>query len=133
MKYTTGYKHQLFETFKVNVYIFPSEDIVTQYISLTHLGVLKIKKGYAWDGISGPTFQTKTTKTPSLIHDSLYQLIRRKYLPFKTWQIADLEFKRFCLEKGMNSVRAWWLYRGLKVAHGAAARSGQVRKVLIVP
>ena len=36
---------------------------------------LLIKDGYAWDGASGPTIDTKNTQTASLVHDGLWQLI----------------------------------------------------------
>lgn len=133
MKYTTGYKHRLHGDVTFHVSIFPAKDIVTEFIDLTHLGELTVKDNWMWDGISGPTFQTKRTKSPSCMHDAIYWLIRNGHLPFSTWQVADHEFKRICLEKGIFKVRAWWLYRGLSLAHGIAALPSHKKKVLTAP
>ena len=47
----------------------------TRFISLKD-GKLVVKYGYAWDGASGPVFQTKTLIAASLLHDALYQILR---------------------------------------------------------
>lgn len=39
-------------------------------------GLLRIKKGYAWDGASGPVIQTETLVDASVYHDALYQILR---------------------------------------------------------
>ena len=39
-----------------------------------------IKKGYAWDGASGPTFDTCASFRASLVHDALYQCMRLGYV-----------------------------------------------------
>ena len=109
-----------------------------QYAGMTHVVVGYNKDGSVrdvswWDGISGPTFQTKRTKSPSCMHDAIYWLIRNGHLPFSTWQVADHEFKRMCIEKGIFRIRAWWLYRGLSFAHGVAALPSHKKKILTAP
>ena len=133
MKYITGFRHCLYEDEVFHVAIYHDEDIDTKYIRLTTLGVLTVKTGFMWDGISGPTLQTKKTKSPSCMDDSPYWLIRNGYLLFSTWKVADLEFKRYCLMKGIFRIRAWWLYRGLSLARGTAAHPDKRKKVLIAP
>ena len=85
-------------------------DIETDFISLSKDGILLIKKGYAWDGPSGPAFDTKSFMRASLIHDVLYQLIRLEKLSKEDRLIADLELKRICIEDGMNKIFAKIVY-----------------------
>lgn len=66
IRYRSGYKYQLAEGCTVRTGIFPPEEIVTEFISLNTLGVLSIRRGYAWDGASGPTIDTKSSMWGSL-------------------------------------------------------------------
>ena len=80
MKYISGYKYQLYADEWMHTNIKPSDKIVTEYIELWLDGWMLVKKGYAWDGPSGPTWDTDDTMTPSLFHDAAYQLMRMKLL-----------------------------------------------------
>ena len=84
--YNGGYKYQLKETSTIAIDISPETPIDTEYITLDSQGNLTIKKGYAWDGPSGPTIDTLTFMRGSLVHDALYQPdagkpSRQRYLP----------------------------------------------------
>ena len=68
IKYKDGYKYQLAETYSVWVAIVPATAIRHNFISLSPLGFLSIRKGYAWDGPSGPTIDTKNFMRGSLVH-----------------------------------------------------------------
>jgi len=121
MKYSKGYKYQTREKFVLQTEIYPDSYIRTRFISLSKRGRLSIRAGYAWDGSSGPTIQSKKTKTPSLAHDSLYQLMRMGLLSQK-WRVpADRLLQSMLIERGMWRIRAWWWYRGLQVAGGSSA------------
>ena len=50
-------------------------------MSLNESGCLQIAAGYAWDGASGPTIDTRNSMIASLVHDALYQLIREDNYP----------------------------------------------------
>lgn len=113
IRYRDGYKYQLFETYTVAIAIRPKHDIRTEYISLTTAGILTIFHGYAWDGPSGPTIDTKNFMRGSLVHDALYQLIGEGLLPLSYREQADCELRRICLEDGMSAIRAWWVYQGV--------------------
>lgn len=65
IKYTEGYKYQLAEDYVVMTPIVGVE-VVDFYFTLERSGRLTGKKGYAWDGASGPTFDTKNSMSPSL-------------------------------------------------------------------
>jgi hypothetical protein len=129
MKYRKGYKYQLvsLETFKTE--IIPESAINTQFIMVSKTGTVFIKSGYAWDGSSGPTRDTKTNMRGSLLHDALYQLLRMGLLDQKWRKQADREFIKVCKEDGMWSLRQKWTYDGLQVAQGTAALPKNKKKV----
>jgi hypothetical protein len=99
------YKYKLYETYLVFVDI-NGLCIDTPFIKLTADGRLIIMKGYAWDGPSGPTYDSKNTLRTSLVHDALYQLIREGFLPLRYRKHADRLLKDFGIEDGMSSIRA---------------------------
>lgn len=132
--YKGGYKYQLAETYEVDVAVHPPEDIKTDYIELNNSGHLVIKNGYAWDGPSGPTFDTRDFMRGSLVHDALYQLMRMDLLSGELHRNrADKELKRLCLEDGMSSIRAWWVYQGVKHFAAKAANKKNAKTVRYAP
>ena len=75
-------------------------------------GILIIRKGYAWDGASGPTWDDKTNMIGSLIHDALYQIMResnveRKYIR----EYADRKLMEFCIADSKNKTLAKIRYK----------------------
>lgn len=132
--YKAGYKYQLTNSVIIETNIIPpEEEVAADYIFLSRVGYLRILKGYAWDGISGPTWDTKNTRRASLVHDALYQLIRMELLPAKARKAADKLYRTMCIEDGMWRVRAWWQYRALRVGGGPSASSDNVKKILRAP
>lgn|SRR5574344_478277 len=76
-------------------------------------GTIFVNKGYAWDGASGPVFNTKNTLVASLVHDVLYQaqrlnLIERNSTNRKN---ADENFYELLKYYGVNPIRCkiWYL------------------------
>ena len=113
--YAKGYKYQLVKDFSVTVNI-QGELVDSDYIKLTTEGKLTIKKGYAWDGPSGPTIDTKNSMRGALIHDGLYQSMRDYGLDRAKYKgVADSEFKKACLEDGMSWLYATYMYYGVKL------------------
>ncbi len=113
--YKSGYKYQITQSYSTTIPIRYHEAITTDYIDLSTDGLLTIKKGYAWDGPSGPTFDTPNFMRGSLVHDALYQLMREEALPNSTYKDdADRVLRLMCEEDGMNPIRAWWVYLGVK-------------------
>ena len=109
IRYSTGYKYQLREDYR-HPWLCP--DIDAGFLQVRD-GVLTIRAGYAWDGPSGPTFDTPSFMRGSLVHDALYQLIREGHLPRSAKQAADDALKRICIEDGMSALRAWWVHRAV--------------------
>jgi hypothetical protein len=99
--YTTGYRHQTSREISVQTPIKPDREIETFFLCLDVTGLLTLKRGFAWDGASGPTF-------PS----------------------ADELFYRQLRENGMNRFRARMWYKAVrKLAGGAAKKPRKVFSV----
>ena len=89
-------------------------------LSLTQRS-LNIKKGYCWDGPSGPTIDSPSFMRGSLFHDAWYQIFREReyYRMFK--DDADRLLRAMCLADGMHPWRAAWVYWGVKTFGGKSA------------
>lgn len=148
--YRKGYKYQLAVDYEVALrdlhIVRPRDDpwwklglqdsphIGTEWVTLDHLWVLRIKKGYAWDGASGPARDTPSIMRAALVHDALYQLIRVGCLDKAAWRPrADKELRRICREDGMSWLRAWYIYRAVRVGGGKAASPAGIKPVLYAP
>ena len=101
IKYRKGYKYQLAASTSGQTPIKPDKEIDTEFIKLSADGFLWIKSGYAWDGSSGPTFDTNNQFTASLVHDAFCQLIRNGYLPDEARHEADHLFYEMLRERKM--------------------------------
>ena len=131
--YKADFKYQLAEDEWAYVNICPEIDVITDFIELKETGWLRIKKGYAWDGASGPTWDDRTNLTPSLVHDALAQLIRNKKLPFRLVDRTNKLLGEMCISRGMWRIRAWAWVKALSLTHGRFADARQARKVHYAP
>jgi hypothetical protein len=132
IKYKSGYKYVLSEDYRVNIDLFGIE-FETDMISLSIMGNLVIRKGYAWDGPSGPAIDTKTFMRGSMVHDALYQAIREGHLTKTDRLYADQLLRKMCVEDGMSSVRAWWVYTAVRTFAARAADPESGRKIQEAP
>ena len=113
--YTDGYKYQLNRNYYLQTDIIPKEFIRTEFIDLSMDGFLSIREGFAWDGPSGPTIDTLNFMRGSLVHDSLYYLMREGYLEHSVYRKqADAILRKICLEDGMSSIRAWFVFKAVE-------------------
>lgn len=90
-------------------------------LEITSTGKLVIRKGYSWDGPSGPSIDTKNFMQGSLIHDALYQLMRERVLPQTARERADQILREVCLQDGMSSFRAWYVYKAVRLGGASSA------------
>ena len=127
----TSYKYQLVEEFKYNTDV-TDNNINLPYIKLNKEGGLTVAQNYAWDGASGPTIDSPSSIRASLVHDALYQLLRMELLTQDHVIIADKLFRKMLKEDGMSSFRAWYWYRGLRLANGKAAKPGTQKPPVII-
>lgn len=133
IKYYDGYKYQLAEDYSLMVPIDGEKNIDTGWIQLSTYGELTIKQGYAWDGPSGPTIDTKSGMRASLVHDALYQLMREEKIGMSKRPLADELFYRILLEDGMWKWRAWLWRRGVKKHAAFAALPENDKKIITAP
>lgn len=145
MKYRDGYKYQLAEDESLMTGI-KGFYISTDFIFLGQDGKLTAKKGYAWDGASGPTWDSDYCMRGPLFHDCLYQLMREQQIPHSYRKKAD-EIMFLCImEDGMryaNSLpiiirdatrafikfRANYWYQGVRLLADSACLPQNDRKV----
>jgi hypothetical protein len=123
------YKYQLMEEYTYATGFSMEQTVRTgqDYIVLQQDGMLTLKKGYAWDGPSGPTVDTKNFMRASLVHDALYQLMREDLVgngdgvrkQFR--EDADKLLRRMVRKDGMSWPRWVWVYQGLRLFGNAAA------------
>ena len=106
MKYSEyKYKFKVEENFSIelpfNILFF-----VLEYASSKD-GILSVKRGYAWDGASGPIINTRDTLVASLVHDVLYQAMRLNLIKSskENRMIADKIFFEILKINGVNSIR----------------------------
>jgi hypothetical protein len=119
IRYRSGYKYQLVNDYRVQTSIMPGFDIETEFVELDRSGVLTIRHGYAWDGPSGPTLDTKNFMRGSLVHDALAGLMRDFYISRDAWFTAiNRELQKICIEDGMWRLRAWWVFVGVEYIGG---------------
>ena len=78
------------------------------------LGWVRVLKGYAWNGASGPTFDSKSTMVPCLFHDVCYDLMANGKLPRKCRKAIDEKMHRDLIAWGMNKFRAWYWLVGVR-------------------
>ncbi|HQL42346.1 MAG TPA: DUF1353 domain-containing protein [Spirochaetota bacterium] len=112
----THYKYQLMENYiHATSITLQQECCIDDFVALKKDGQLHIFKGYAWDGPSGPTIDTKDFMRGSLVHDALYQLMRKKQLPVSYKDYADKLLHDICIEDGMSKFRAWYVYQAVRL------------------
>ena len=134
ISYKEGYKYQLSEEYSIVTSIIPKETIVTDYINLSSVGEITIKKGYAWDGPSGPALDTLNFMRSSLVHDALYQLMREGFLDKNKYRkAADKLLQVMSKADGMSRLRAWLVYKGVRVGADKAAEKVNQRKLIHAP
>lgn len=106
-----GFRYQLAKDFVIQIPIKLNHGIYDEYHTINRDGLLTLKRGFAWDGPSGPTINTKNSQIPAAVHDALYRMIRNDALPYSMKEVADQIFYEMLMHFGMSKFRAWiwWL------------------------
>jgi len=132
--YRDGMKYQVAHDYMRKTPICPQDDIITKWWVLTRGGVLLLKDGFAWDGASGPTFDTKNSMSPSAEHDALCKMLRNRSLDYDLWQDRINEFFRErCEENGMAPWRASLWHAGVEFGDAGNPKQGADDKILEAP
>jgi len=131
IKYRKGFKYQLAESYTKQLSI-TGFNVETDFINLDEGGHLFIRKGYAWDGASGPTCDSDSSMEASLVHDALYQLMRLDLIPVGKRNYADNLLESICVEKGMWKWRAKIWCSAVKRFAKSAADPKNKRKIYTI-
>ncbi|MBK8393641.1 MAG: DUF1353 domain-containing protein [Leptospiraceae bacterium] len=115
-----NYKYEVAERYSIQTEIKPEKDIYEPdedypYIALLKDGTLSISPGYEWDGASGIAVDTKNFMRGSLVHDALYQLMRKNKISLDHRDYADRLLQKICKEDGMTAFRANNVYYAVKL------------------
>lgn len=132
IRFRKGFKYQLYETYGCATSVRPEHDIIRPFYEIHSNGVVIGKAGYAWDGPSGPTFDTPDSMRGSLIHDIFYQAMREGLLPLSFRDAADLELETICDEDGMPDIRSEAWHQAVSLFAEKNARPG-TEKIYIAP
>lgn len=134
ISFKKGYKYQLEREFRIEIPILPPVPVQTDYVELTRLGMLRLAKGYAWDGPSGPTLDVPSFMRASLVHDALYQLMRNDWLDRHLYRKpADQLMHQLCLEDGMSQLWAAVTYGAVRLFGEHYTRREHRRPLLFAP
>jgi len=116
--YTDGHRYQLEKEY---YHWTPYAGRVggNDFVWLDAGGRLELRRGYAWDGASGPAINTKNFVRASLVHDALYQLIRLGVLDKDgDRKIADELLRDIAREDGMSWFRSSYVYAAVRAFGG---------------
>ncbi len=131
--YKSGYKYQLNQTHTEMTPVIGVE-IIDDYFRLHKDGLLIVRKGYAWDGASGPTIDTRNSMRPSLVHDVFCQVMRDGRLDYVKWQdTVNLYFRDQCIAAGMFQWRANLWHFAVEIAGAGNPAQGPDLKILEAP
>jgi len=132
------YKYQLMETCGFQVDVHPDKDIFEPskpyraFIYLSTSGKLTIFSGYAWDGKNVAAIAPKNCMRASLVHDALYQLMRRHAISEDYRLYADKLLKKMCREDGVSMFQSSILYFSVRWFGETAIMPNGNEKVKIV-
>jgi len=133
VEYQKGYKNRLYKTYKGNVAIYPDVHIESKFGFLYPNGNIEIFEGFMWDGCSGPTIATKSTRRAGMVHDFLYYLMRHGLLEQHQRKQADNVFRRILLEDKCLWLRAWGYFKAVRMFAASAASPQTRKKVFTAP
>lgn len=111
----SSFKYQLLESYSCHLKFLRGLSVKLRFLSVTKRGKLTVKRGYAWDGPSGPTIDTDSFMRGSLVHDALYQLMREEKVKLSLRKEADKVLYDICLQDGMGRFRAWYVYINVRL------------------
>jgi hypothetical protein len=133
LKYREGYKYQVYEDYTIRLPFGPERIIETKWFTFYLDGTLVIRAGYAWDGASGPTYDTKSSIVGSLVHDVIYECLRLGLLPPEWREKADEILEVLCRSDGMIPVRAEVWHDMVRIFAASSANTKNDRPVLVAP
>lgn len=132
IRYLKGMKYVLSDDHRVLTPI-KGADIIDPWFRLQPDGALTIFMGFAWDGPSGPTFDTKDSLRASLVHDVFCILMRDGRIDFERQDAVNEFFRQMCIEDGMPEWRARVWFWGVEIGDAGNPDQGPDRIVQTAP
>lgn len=131
--FSSGYKYQVRKDYHIKLDIIPFAPISLDHVNMQMDGSLIIKEGYAWNGASGPTWDSLSSMIGSLVHDVIYQLIRLGLIDPGYKEYGDKILHDCCTEDGMMGIRAdYWRWAVLTFGKGSCRPSSEP-KIEVAP
>lgn len=96
--YRAGYKYQLVESHQHQLTFKPPRAVADPWVEIDANGLMTLRYGYAWDGPSGPTYDSPCFMRGPLIHDGGYGLLREGLLPEEYRALFDETMLAIILE-----------------------------------
>ena len=127
------YKYEVLQDYRVKLHFKPKKRIESEFYIFDIDGWLTIKKGYRWDGASGPTWDTKSVMRASAVHDVIYQMIRRGEIEVSFKDSGDRELQLIMVEdyhpsnsftETWSNFRAGYYYQAVKFVGGSSCEPG---------
>lgn len=103
-------KFMVKDHFEISIGIKPYYDIFIPGIKLQQNGLLVVRTGYQWAGPPTVLLPCKSAERAALVHDALYQLMRRNLLPHYCKPVADRTLFQISKDDGTPAPIAWLLY-----------------------
>ena len=132
IRYLQGVKFVLSDDYMVQTPI-TGADIIDPWFRLFPDGWLHVLAGFAWDGPSGPTFDTKDSLRASLVHDVFCVCMRDGRLDFERQDAVNEFFRQMCIEDGMPEWRARVWFWGVEIGDAGNPDQGPDRIVQTAP
>ncbi len=131
MQYTSGYKYQIRTEVR---FALPPEfdgvDIAADFITLKNRELV-IYVGYAYNGASGPTIDTKNSMRATAFHDAMYQLFCLELLIREFRALVDELFYELLRQDGMAAPRAFVWRRGVQKMGDNPSRAN--KNIMVAP
>lgn len=127
IKYKEGFRFYLADDFFIPIEGLPDVSILETYkISISN-GVLKVSRGYMWDGL----WKNKKMIRGFLVHEVLLRLIRLGYLDYSWRTKANTILYELLVEDGVFKPVAWLIQRFFDLFGSVSSNGG--RKVQTAP
>jgi len=131
--FSEGYKYQVRKQFHIKTLIKPVKPFKLEFLEMDDKGNLWIYAGYAWNGASGPTWDTLNSIIGSLVHDAFYQMIRLGLVDLMYKESADILLHDLCTQDGMFEWRADYWEWAVKTCGMGACRPSSEPPILVAP
>lgn len=108
--------------------------IIDPFFELREDGFLTIRRGFVWDGASGPTIDTDSAISASAVHDVFCICMRDRRISYTEWQDEiNRFFKDMCIRNGMPNWRAAIWHAAVEFGDAGNPEQGPDRKVHTAP